>query len=69
MIQRARPNIGELFEAGTPIDEALARGIRQALLRHKKLGESVIVWRDGQVVEIPAEEIRVDDVSPTSSKS
>jgi hypothetical protein len=39
------------------IDEALRRAVREALLRHKKLGNSIAVWRDGKVVIVPPEEI------------
>jgi hypothetical protein len=52
--------IGRAFAEGTPIDEALTRGIRQAMAVHKRLGQSVVVWRDGKVVTLPAEEIPVD---------
>jgi hypothetical protein len=42
---------------GTEVDEAMRRGVREALQRHKRLGQSVAVWRDGQAVVIPPEEI------------
>ncbi len=29
--------------------------------RHKRLGESIAVWRDGRVVIVPPEEIDVDE--------
>lgn len=35
------------------------RGVSKALERHKKLGEAIVIWRDGKVVTIPAEEIIV----------
>ena len=54
-----RPTILELFLDGKEIDRALQRGVKEALLRHKKLGQSVVVCRDGVVVEIPPEEIPV----------
>ena len=40
-------------------DLALARGVREALLLHKRLGAPIAVWRDGAVAWIPAEEIEV----------
>jgi hypothetical protein len=52
--------IGRAFAEGKPIDDALTRGIRQAMAVHKRLGHSVIIWRDGKVVSLPAEEIPVD---------
>ena len=53
--------IDEILARGAVIDRAAREGVRQALLRHKRLGESIVVWRDGKVVEIPAEEIQVDE--------
>jgi len=52
-----RPTILELFLDGREIDAALERAVKEALRRHKKLGNPVVVWRDGRVVEIPPEEI------------
>ena len=52
-----KPDIEALFEGGVEIDRALARGVRDALIRHRKLGQSVAVWRDGRVVEIMPHEI------------
>lgn len=44
-------NKHRLIEAG--VKEAVAK----ALERHKRLGESIAVWKDGQVVIVPPEEI------------
>jgi hypothetical protein len=41
------------------IERALLEAGTQALIRHKRLGNPVVVWRDGQVVWIPAEEIEI----------
>ena len=43
-----------------PIDDAIVRGVRQALAIHKRLGESVVSVVDGKTVVIPPEEIDVD---------
>ena len=49
---------------GTPglVEAAMKRGVRDALLRHKLLGESIAVWRDGKVVIVPADEIVVPEL-------
>jgi len=39
------------------IERALQRAVREALVRHKKLGESVAVWQDGRAVVLPPESI------------
>jgi hypothetical protein len=40
--------------------KAIRLGVRRALWRHKQLGQSVAVWRDGKVVILKPEEIPVD---------
>lgn len=39
--------------------EAVKRGVRRALWRHKRLGQSVVVWRDDKVVVLSPDEIAV----------
>jgi hypothetical protein len=48
-------------EHGKDVEKILRRAVRQALWRHKRLGQSVAAWQDGKVVIIPPEEIPVDD--------
>jgi hypothetical protein len=53
----AKPDIAEIFATPGLIQAAMNKGIRQALRRHKLLGESIAVSRDGRVVILPPEEI------------
>ena len=39
------------------IERILRRAVNQALLTHKRLGNSIAVWKDGKVVIVPPEEI------------
>jgi len=39
------------------IDEALNRGIRKAMLRHKKDGDQVVVERDGKIEWVKPEDL------------
>jgi hypothetical protein len=41
------------------VERALREGVIRELIRHKRLGNPIVVWRDGQVVWIPAEEIEI----------
>lgn len=43
---------------------AMRQGVREALARHRERGNPVVVWRDGRVVWIPAEEIPVELTTP-----
>lgn len=47
------------------IDRGVRKGIRAAVLRHKREGHPIVVLRDGKVVEIPADEIPdSEDIDP-----
>jgi hypothetical protein len=54
-------SIDELFDEGTAIDEALKKAVREALLKHKKLGNPIVVWDGSKVVWIPPEKIDPGD--------
>ncbi len=42
------------------VNQALSTAVRDALRRHKRLGQSVVVWQDGKVVTLAPEDIPVD---------
>lgn len=44
--------------------DAMGRGIRKALLEHKRAGNPVAIWRDGAVVWLAPEEIPVSEEEP-----
>lgn len=50
--------ISELFANKEIITQALARGVQEALLKHKQAGNLVAVWRDGKIAWIKPEEIQ-----------
>jgi hypothetical protein len=39
------------------VDEALNRGIRKAMLRHKRNGERVVIQRDGKIEWVKPEDL------------
>ena len=55
----SKKDIGKIFKEGTLIDEALKEAVRKAMLQHKRNGNSVVTWRNGKVVWIPADRIEV----------
>jgi hypothetical protein len=59
-----RPSIERLLADHEATDAAMADAVRQAILRHKRLGQPIVAWRDGEVVEIPPAEIPEDGVFP-----
>lgn len=56
---KRKPDISALFREGRAIDAALRRAGREALLAHKRRGESIVIWQDGRVVTLAAEDIPV----------
>jgi hypothetical protein len=57
--ERPKKTISEIFAERTLIDWAAREGVRQALLRHKLLGQSVVVWENGQIVTLTPDKITV----------
>ena len=53
--------IDEFFNNRSEIDEALQKAVKEALLQHKKAGNPVVSWKDGQIVWIQPEDILVED--------
>jgi hypothetical protein len=51
--------IREIMLEGTLVDEAMTRAARKALLLHKRMGVSVPVWRDGRIVRIKPQDIKL----------
>ena len=58
------PNLDRIWAEGTLIDRALRAGVREALLRHKLLGQPVVVWENGRTVRVPPEDIPVGRSRP-----
>ena len=53
--------LARLITEAETVEAAIRASVRDALLMHKKLGNPVATWKDGQVVWIPADEIVVAD--------
>ncbi len=64
MEPEATKDIAKIFEEGAPIDEALAKAVRDAVRMHKLLGNPVAEWRDGKVVWVQPEDVQLDDDAP-----
>ena len=59
-MSNGEPTLDELFDDGRAIDEALQDAARDARRLHKALGNPMATWRDGRVVWVQPEDIRVD---------
>ena len=61
MIRATNKDIAARFANDQAVESTLNRAVREAVLRHKRLGETIAEWRDGHVVIVPPEEIVVDE--------
>lgn len=57
--KKHKDRIAEAFSDPERITQALAQGVRDALLKHKQAGNPIVVWHDGKIVWIKPEEIAV----------
>ena len=46
----------DLFER---IDFGIRRGVARALAEHKKAGKSIVISKNGKIIEIPPEKIKI----------
>lgn len=68
-MDRKTKDIGSMLEDDTLIDAVLKKAVREALRRHKQMGNPVVVWRNGKTVWIPSEEIEADAPAPLKSRA
>lgn len=61
MAERNGKGLDLCTASGDEINEAMKQGVYDALRRHKAAGVPIVVWENGQIVHIPAEEIRIPD--------
>lgn len=61
-------NIPAILQDYEQVTQAIQTGIRAALLQHKRAGNPVCGWKDGQVVWVAPENIPVDNQSDAANK-
>jgi len=61
MPTRSSKNIERIFLEGTEIDQAVDESVRQAVRRHKLLGNPIVVWRDGRAVWVRPDDVPAED--------
>ena len=59
MAKVLKKDIGKIIAEGTQIDEAVKQAVKEAVLRHKNAGNSIVTMKDGQMVWLKPEEITV----------
>jgi hypothetical protein len=51
----------EILVKSRAVEAAIRKAVREALLQHKRGGQPIAVWRAGELVWIPPEEIEIPD--------
>lgn len=69
MSPQPRRDIGRIIREGTAIDRAMVAAQRRVILRHRQLGIPLVLWRDGQVVEVDAETVELPELPDEASNS
>ena len=64
MKHRSSEEIARIVRDGDAIDRAFVAAYRRTVLRHRSLGAPLVIWRDGRVVEVPAESVELPPVEP-----
>ena len=54
--------MGRIIREGTAIDRAMVAAQRRVILRHRQLGIPLVLWRDGQVVEVDPETVELPEL-------
>jgi hypothetical protein len=54
-------DIGSIMRDGREVDRAIDRAFRRVVERHRQLGIPLVMWREGRVVRVPAETIRLPE--------
>lgn len=53
-------DIDRIFAEGKPIEDALARAFRDAVIQHRQNGVPMVFWQDGKVTLVPADQVDID---------
>jgi hypothetical protein len=71
MSSRSTRDIASIIRDGRAIDRAIVAAHRRVILQHRQLGVPLVIWRDGQVVEVPPEsvELPADDCGDNGNSS
>ncbi len=51
---KAKPQVSKLVSMA---EEALQKAVREVIEDHKRTGDPVVIWRNGRVVRVSADEL------------
>jgi len=66
MSEKKSPDVAAVLAEAEKVEAAVQAAVRDALAAHKRAGNSIVVWENGQVVWIPPDQIEIFEESPKS---
>lgn len=69
MTRRADKDIESIILDGDIPDRAMIATQRAVILEHRLRGLPLVLWRDGQVVEVPADSVELPEEDPLFASS
>jgi hypothetical protein len=64
MTRRADKDIESIILDGDIPDRAMVATQRAVILEHRLRGLPLVLWRDGKVVEVPADSVELPEADP-----
>jgi hypothetical protein len=58
----------KLSDETKAVEQAMRRAVEHALLTHKRAGNTVAAWKEGHIVLVPAENIRIEGLAKGKQK-
>lgn len=48
---------------------SIQQAIKEALMRHRRLGESIVIMRDGEIIKLTGDEIPVSELDSPANEA
>ena len=66
MSEKMSPDVAAILAEAEKVEAAVQAAVRDALIAHKRAGNPIVVWENGQVVWIPPDQIEIFEEPPKS---
>jgi len=63
-MKRRTDNSAAILRDGAAIDRAIVAAHRRIILQHRQQNRPLVIWRDGQVVEVAPDSVELPEYDP-----
>ena len=67
-MKRPNQDLDQIWRDDEPFLEALRQAYRDAVRDHRAKGVPMVFWENGKVVEVPADQLEIDDPVTASTR-